>query len=182
VRHARATLFAPPPGRRRLAAHHPHSRDVGSISIWVLSFAMLTLAVATVVGVRTTAVLARHRAEAAADLAALAAAARIGLGPDACRSAARLASANAAVLRDCRVDWGPDGRTGAVTVRVAAVVRLPIVGAETVTASARAGRLPGARPAAARWQVAGQRARQPPGTGRSKVSPEAAAPRSVAPT
>jgi secretion/DNA translocation related TadE-like protein len=52
-----------------------------------------------------TAALARHRAQAAADLAALAAAVRLPLGPvAACGQARRLAAAMGAVLTGCDVD------------------------------------------------------------------------------
>ena len=50
------------------------------------------------------AVLARHRAQAAADLAALAAAARLPAGPEsACREAGALAAAMRATLRGCDI-------------------------------------------------------------------------------
>ena len=50
------------------------------------------------------AVLARHRAQSAADLAALAAAARLAAGPSAaCRAAATLTAASGATLRRCDV-------------------------------------------------------------------------------
>jgi len=94
---------------------------------------------------RETAVLARHRAETAADLAALAAAGRIGLDPDAatsgCALAARVAAANGAALVSCAADLALDGRSGAVDVAVRVPVRLPILGGGTASASARAGRL-----------------------------------------
>ncbi len=51
-----------------------------------------------------TAALARHRAQTAADLAALAAAARLPLGPEAaCGQARRLAAAMGAPLTECDV-------------------------------------------------------------------------------
>ena len=50
------------------------------------------------------AVVARHRAQAAADLAALAAAAELPAGPAvACRRAADVAVATGALVRDCQV-------------------------------------------------------------------------------
>lgn len=98
--------------------------------------------VAAVGTVRELAVLARHRAESAADLAALAAAGRIGLGTDGCAVAARLALRDGVVLRSCQLALAADGRSGTVAVRVALAVRLPLVGSRTVDASARAGRLP----------------------------------------
>src|SRR5581483_9471789 len=54
-------------------------RDVGAASIWVLACCALLMLMAAVVTVCGLAVLARHRAEAGADLAALAAAERIGV-------------------------------------------------------------------------------------------------------
>lgn len=116
------------------------SRERGSASIWVLAVASLLLVVAGVVTVRGLAVLARHRAESAADLAALAAAARIGFGGAPCAAAGAIAVANGAVLRSCAAAVSADGRTGQVLVRVGLSVRLPGVGAREVVASARAGR------------------------------------------
>lgn len=50
-------------------------------------------------------VIARHRAQAAADLAALAAAARLPAGPDAaCGEASVIADAMGVGVADCRVD------------------------------------------------------------------------------
>lgn len=118
------------------------SRDRGAAAVWVLACAAVMVAVAAVVVVRTLAVLGRHRAEAAADLAALAAAARIGIGGDPCAAAGRIAHENAASVRRCTVRLDPGGRSGDVVVRVAARVDLPLVGAAAVTASARAARLP----------------------------------------
>lgn len=101
---------------------------------------MLVIVVGMFVGVRTTAVYARHRAESAADLAALAAAARIGVDGTGCAVARRVAAANGGQLRSCTADLGPDWRNGTVVVRVAVSVALPVVGMRVVVASARAGR------------------------------------------
>jgi secretion/DNA translocation related TadE-like protein len=117
-------------------------RDDGSASVWVLAFGLLVLMIGIVGAVRGDAVLARHRAEGAADLAALAGAGRIGVGDDECDAAGRLAAANGAELRRCSVVLAPDGRSGRVSVLVATDVRLPWGGARTVTASAVAGREP----------------------------------------
>jgi secretion/DNA translocation related TadE-like protein len=116
-------------------------RVAGSASIWVLSCAALLLVVATAGVLAADAVLARHRAESAADLAALAAAGRIGLDPDVCPAAAAVAASNGAALRSCSAALAPDGRSGTVTARVSVRVSLPLVGARQVIASARAGRL-----------------------------------------
>lgn len=126
-------------------------RDTGSASIWVLAAALLLAVVGTAGTLRGLAVLARHRAEAAADLAALAAAGRIGLGSDYCARAADIAARNGARIASCRVDLGADGRSGSVRVVVETALRLPVVGERRVTASARAGREP----------VAGSAARAP---------------------
>jgi len=54
----------------------------GSATIWVLACCALVMLVGFLGVARTQAVLARHRAGAAADLAALAGAGRIGVGGD----------------------------------------------------------------------------------------------------
>jgi secretion/DNA translocation related TadE-like protein len=110
--------------------------------IWVLACSAVLMVFALAVTVRAVAVFARHRAETAADLAALAAAGRIGVGGDPCAAAAAIAWRNAATLVSCSTDLAGDGRSGTVIVRIDAHVRLPIVGAHDVIASARAGRLP----------------------------------------
>ena len=118
--------------------------DRGSASIWVLAGGVLVLAVSLIVMVRTTAVLARHRAESAADLAALAAAGGIGLDGSPqliCARAARIAAANSAGLSRCSVTEAITGRSGTVSVRVFTTVRLAGIGVRTVSADARAGRL-----------------------------------------
>ncbi|WP_232015608.1 Rv3654c family TadE-like protein [Tsukamurella paurometabola] len=79
------------------------------------------------------AVSARHRAQAAADLAALAGAASAIDAEEACAAAERLARANAGSLRACGVD-GFD-----VTVRVGVPVSLSVFGSDEAVAVARAG-------------------------------------------
>jgi hypothetical protein len=106
--------------------------------------------------VHAAAVLARHRAEAAADLAALAGAGRIGVAADECEVAARVASENRASLRRCDLELAPDGRAGTVRVTVYLAAALPVVGTRGVDASARAARLP---VAVACWPDPGQCAR-----------------------
>lgn len=121
------------PGRR-------HER--GSASIWVLACCALLMSVAGAVTVRTLAVLARHRAEASADLAALAGAGQIGVSGRECAAAARVAARNGARLRACSVRLAPDGRSGTVSVSIEVAARLPIVGARVIVATARAAREP----------------------------------------
>lgn len=118
-------------------------RERGSASIWVVACCALLMSMAGAVTVRTLAVLARHRAETSADLAALAAAAQIGVSEHECAAAARVAARNGAGLRACVVRLAPDGRSGTVSVYVETAVRLPIVGAQEILATARAAREPG---------------------------------------
>lgn len=124
------------------------SRECGSASIWVLAFGLLVLVVGYAAVLREAAVLGRHRAEAAADLAALAGAGRIGVGLDYCAVAGRIAVANGAVLTGCQLVLAPDGRSGTVEVRVrvaiglAGATGLPGLADMGVLASARAGRVP----------------------------------------
>jgi secretion/DNA translocation related TadE-like protein len=103
------------------------------------------LLAATVLMARTEAVLARHRAGAAADLAALAAAGQIGVRPtgELCARAAEVATADGARVTSCATDLSADGRSGTVLVTVAVDVSLPFVGRQRVRAAARAARLPG---------------------------------------
>lgn len=109
--------------------------------MWVLACSVLVLLIGVATSLPTAAVLARHRAESAADFAALAAAGRIGVGGDGCIAAAAFAAANGAALVRCRSNIAPDGRTGTVDVAVSLSVVLPVLGAQRVTATARAGRL-----------------------------------------
>lgn len=115
--------------------------DGGSASIWVLACAVLLLLLAGVETVRGVAVLARHRAESVADVAALAAAGRIGVSDQVCAAAALVAARNGGQLVACVPHLAVDGRSGTVVARVAVRVVLPIVGRREVRASARAGRL-----------------------------------------
>jgi secretion/DNA translocation related TadE-like protein len=110
--------------------------------VWVLACCSLLILVGAAGVLRTEAVLGRHRAESAADLAALAAAGQIGVSAGICPAAQTVAAANSATVVGCVPDLAADGRSGAVRVRVAVTVRLPVVGTRTVLASARAGRDP----------------------------------------
>ena len=109
-------------------------RDRGSGTVWVL--AMMTLisfmtAASLLVG---TARIARHRAEAAADLSALAGATQALAAPEtACRRARDLAAANHASMTRCVV------RGGAVDVRVKVRLVFPWFGEHSTFADSRAG-------------------------------------------
>jgi secretion/DNA translocation related TadE-like protein len=71
----------------------------------VLAVGLVCVLVAASFAGAGAAVVARHRAQSAADLAALAAAVHAAEGPDrACGHARRIASANAARLVSCRIE------------------------------------------------------------------------------
>ncbi|MFE7125016.1 Rv3654c family TadE-like protein [Streptomyces sp. NPDC057617] len=83
------------------------TRDRGSASLWVAMAATAICVVFAAVLAMGQAVVARHRAAAAADLAALAAADHALLGPaDACRRAADVASAQGAEVVRCALSGG----------------------------------------------------------------------------
>ena len=115
--------------------------DRGSATIWVIAFATLIMATAFVGIARTSAVLARHQLERAADLSALAAAEQIGRGADPCAAARRISIANHARLQRCDTRVDASGRSGTVTVVLTRSVVLSAAGQRVVTAHARAGRL-----------------------------------------
>ncbi|MGW0364876.1 Rv3654c family TadE-like protein [Streptomyces sp. NPDC002990] len=92
------------------------SRDRGSATVWAALVATVLGAVFGGVLLLGQAVVARHRAAAAADLAALAAAATWAHGPEAaCAAALRVVRAQAAELTSCRLD----GEVAQVTARAA---------------------------------------------------------------
>jgi secretion/DNA translocation related TadE-like protein len=106
--------------------------------VWVLALSAVLALIGTAAVLAGAAVVARHRASAAADLAALAAAGRAVLGyADACSVGREVAAANAAALTGCTVG------TGAVAeVTVSVPVQLGRLGVHTATARARAGPAP----------------------------------------
>ncbi|RSS61785.1 helicase, partial [Streptomyces sp. WAC07061] len=111
--------------RRRRGA----GRDRGVATVWATVVAAVLVAVFGGVLLLGQAVVARHRAGAAADLAALAAAASWAHGPErACAAARRVAGAQGAVVAACEV--------GGEVAEVRAGVR---AGPFTPEAAARAG-------------------------------------------
>ncbi|MDQ2836293.1 MAG: flp pilus-assembly TadE/G-like family protein [Actinomycetota bacterium] len=114
----------------------------GSATIWVLALAAMMMALTMAVVLRSTAVLARHRMERAADLSALAAADRIGGTGDPCAAAVRIAGENGARLVECSLELDASGRSGTVAIVLNKSIGLPVIGVRTVTGRARAGRLP----------------------------------------
>lgn len=109
-------------------------REAGSATVLMLAVLGVGLVMLTVVLALGGAVLARHRAQAGADLAALAAAGRAWVtgAPD-CAVAARVAEADGGRLAACQ-GLG----SGVVEVRVEVRARLGIRGALTGTAEGRA--------------------------------------------
>ena len=102
----------------------------GAATILVVAMAGVLMFVMTGLAAAGGLVTAQRRAQAAADLAALAGASHLD---DACDSASRVATANAATLDSCRVDGGD------VTVAVSvAGPRVPWREVR-ITAEARAG-------------------------------------------
>lgn len=94
----------------------PPADDAGSGTVWVLVLMALLGTVCVVVLGLGGVTAARHRTATAADLAALAAAARLPLDPDAaCPAARRVAEAHGARLVSCR---SPDGLVAEVVVAV----------------------------------------------------------------
>ncbi|WP_327284608.1 Rv3654c family TadE-like protein [Streptomyces sp. NBC_01205] len=105
------------------------SRDRGSATVWAALVATVLGAVFGGVLLLGQAVVARHRAVAAADLASLAAAATWTHGPEAaCTAARRVAAAQGAAVTACSVG----GEVAEVTAR-------PATGPFTPTIRARAG-------------------------------------------
>ncbi|MFD9826718.1 Rv3654c family TadE-like protein [Tsukamurella tyrosinosolvens] len=120
------------PGRRPGALSRAGREDgVATVLAAVLVAAIVVVAIMVIdVG---AAVSARHRAQAAADLAALAGAASAIDAEEACGAADRLARANAGSLRACGVDGFE------VAVRVSVPVSLSVFGSDEAVAVARAG-------------------------------------------
>ena len=120
-------------------------RDRGSATIWVFGLVLLLWTVTGAVLLVGEAVVARHRVDSAADLAALAAAERaLAGGRPACVAAAQVAREAGAVLVRCAVV----GRVSEVTAERRLGGLLALVG--PVRARARAG--PGmSRPSRPPW-------------------------------
>lgn len=94
----------------------------GAGTVLVLAIMLVVMVAVQAVAVLAAGQTARHRAAAAADLAALAAAQRLASGAvDPCADAGRIARANGAALRDCVVD----GLEVEVQVRVETTSVLP---------------------------------------------------------
>jgi secretion/DNA translocation related TadE-like protein len=107
----------------------------GSATVWVVALAGVLAAVGVAAVLVGAAVVGRHRATTAADLAALVAAEHAVRGdPGACAAAGEVAGANGARLTACTV-----GDAAVVDVAVAVPVRLGPLGVSRAGARARAG-------------------------------------------
>ncbi len=118
------------------------SAERGSGSVWVVVLAGVLAVVGVAAVLVVSATVARHRAGAAADLAALAAAgAAVDGSAEPCTAAASVADANRARLRSCAVD-------PAAVADVVAVVPVDLgpLGVREATARARAGPVTGPAP------------------------------------
>ncbi|WP_053207827.1 Rv3654c family TadE-like protein [Jiangella muralis] len=98
------------------------SGERGAGTVLILSIVLAIMVAVQAVAVLAAGQSARHRAAAAADLAALAGANQLALGSaDPCAVAGRIADANGATLRDCVID----GMEVEVQVRVPTTSALP---------------------------------------------------------
>ena len=107
----------------------------GSATVWVVALSGVLAAIGVAAVLVGVAVVSRHRATTAADLAALAAAEHAVRGdPGACGAAGDVADANGARLTACTVGGG-----AVVEVTVAVPLRLGPLGVSEAGARARAG-------------------------------------------
>ncbi|MFF3440773.1 Rv3654c family TadE-like protein [Streptosporangium sp. NPDC002721] len=107
----------------------------GSATIWTVGLMALVFAVATAVVFAGMARVARHRAQSAADLSALAAARLAFADPGrGCVRASSLAADNEARVTRCSLSDG-----GIADIEVTLEVSLPLKGPVAITARARAG-------------------------------------------
>ncbi|WP_449061020.1 Rv3654c family TadE-like protein [Planomonospora algeriensis] len=111
------------------------SRERGSATVWTAAVMSVLFTLAMTVVLAGTARVARLRAQAAADLGALAAARLAFTEPGrGCADASSLAVANGARLLRCST-----GADGVVDVQVAVGFSLPVAGDREAVARARAG-------------------------------------------
>jgi secretion/DNA translocation related TadE-like protein len=95
----------PSTSRRKRSPLANQESDRGSATVVAVAMMALLMSITLGIMVFGTAVMARHRAQAAADLAALAAAGRLASGSAAaCASATSVVTSMRATLLDCRVE------------------------------------------------------------------------------
>ncbi|MEU4830540.1 Rv3654c family TadE-like protein [Streptosporangium sp. NPDC023615] len=110
-------------------------RERGSATIWTVALMALVFAVAMAIAIAGTARVARHRAQGAADLSALAAARLAFANPDqSCVRAGSVAAENGTAVTHCSV-----AEDGIVEIEVKMEIALPLKGRVTMTARSRAG-------------------------------------------
>ncbi len=127
---ARPWRVAPARGGQERRWQH----DSGSATIWATALCSLLALAFLAAAAVSQAVIARHRASAAADLAALAAVGRAAEGSaTACAAAAQVAAAARARVAACVI------RADSVVVRVETYLAMPLIPAGPATAAARAG-------------------------------------------
>ncbi|WP_413468169.1 Rv3654c family TadE-like protein [Mycobacterium sp. RTGN4] len=120
--------------RRRRSPLANRAHDGGSATVVAVAMLALLMSIALGVIVFGTAVVARHRAQSAADLAALAAAGRLASGRvAACAAASSVAGAMRSTVTSCRVEQLD------VVVGVDVPVQLGRWGVGSARALARAG-------------------------------------------
>lgn len=110
------------------------SSERGAATVFALAVVALLVLVAVACGVAVAVFAGHRRAEAAADLAALAGARALQGGADPCGSAQRMAVDNGAALDSCAVD-GPDV---VVTVHITLDALGRVLGSATPRLPARA--------------------------------------------
>ena len=120
-------------------AINQHPPERGSGTLLVAAAVLLAGVVIAAVVVVVAFLAASHRVRAAADLVAVSAAAEYGVGGPACRTAARIATANQVVLRGCVLRG--DLVDFAVTVEVTGPA--PAAWLPEPTATSHAGRVVG---------------------------------------
>lgn len=111
---------------------HRRAGEVGAATVLAVALVALLVSFAVACGLAVAAVGTHRRAEAAADLAALAGAQAVQSGDDGCAAARRIARANGARLDRCLLL----GFDVVVTVRVAGPA---LAGGDALLARARAG-------------------------------------------
>ena len=122
-------------GTRREAGTRRENAQRGSATIWMVGLMALVFAVAAAVVFAGMARVARHRAQGAADLSALAAARLAFANPGrSCRRASSLAADNEARVTRCSLGDG-----GIADIEVAMEISLPLKGMVVITSRARAG-------------------------------------------
>lgn len=138
-------MTVPPP---RPAGRVSTGRDRGSGSVWLLAVGMVLVAAGMFGATLGAAQVARHQAQSAADLGALAGAAWALEGPSAaCAAAAQFVARNGGRLTTCALD-GLD-----VTVSVAVPAAPAVLPGAVATATSRAGPVRADDSRGSRWAV-----------------------------